>query len=155
VSVVNQITRLVRSRSTANPKTPLGFYAAAIVGLLTGSVTISGILATSGVLLDLVPYILGVGAGLSLLIVIGVFAINYGRPQNLTLGQITGREFAAIEKVTLGDSRQGERVVVAGTTPVETPSATLREPARPAIEVAPLEASPPRRSRKGSQRENE
>jgi len=99
-----------------------------ILGILAASVTVSGILANTGVLVHLIPYVLGSAAVLAILITMSVVVINYKRPQSLMLGEITGTEYAAIERtVLLGDSRQGERAVVTHEPVSGTPSGLITE----------------------------
>jgi len=67
---------------------------------------------------SLVPVVLTVGAGLATFFGCGVLWLNFTRPQNLMLGQISGTEYVAIEtKAILGDSERGERTVIAEPSP--------------------------------------
>lgn len=102
---------MVAQRHTVNPRTVLGFYATIISVVFAGVLASVTTLAINDVATWLIPWILGVGF-MIVISVIGVVAfINIKKPANLMLGQISGREYAEISRVTLGDDQSGERVV--------------------------------------------
>jgi len=138
---INEVTRAFMSRRTVNPRTTLAFYATIVITLVVGTVTACGVILSSPELYYLVPWILVVGTVSSLATVGGVFYINISKPQNLMLGQITGDEYARIERVTpLGDSLRGERPVV-----VHVPDNDVREPKAPVASesIGDYPATPP------------
>jgi hypothetical protein len=110
--VVAEITKAIRHKQTANPRTVLGFYASIIGILLTGSVSVVISLAATHSVTWLIPWIFGSSFVTSLIIMGGIFYLNLKHPANLMLGQITGTEYAEIHRLTiLGNDTEGERAV--------------------------------------------
>jgi hypothetical protein len=110
-TVTGEFTRAVAQRQTINPRTVLGFYATIILILLTASISMVTVLATTKTATEFIPWIISFTALGVLAIIGGVFYINIRRPANLMLGQITGTEYAEIHKqVILGNSSNGERL---------------------------------------------
>jgi hypothetical protein len=103
------VTTAVRSRQTINPKNVLGFYATVIGLVLGATVGAALVLAETHTSTNLIPWILGIGLAISVLVAVGVFIINLTDPSKLMLGQITGTEYVAIQRAVLGDSLTGER----------------------------------------------
>lgn len=107
------MTQAVRGRQTINPRTVLGFYATVLGLMLTGTVAAVGVLASTKTYTTLIPWLLGFAGIMLFLLLSGVFIITLINPSHLMLGQITGTEFAEIQRTTtLGDSTHGERVVL-------------------------------------------
>jgi hypothetical protein len=67
-------------------------------------------LATQHELRYIIPWVLGFGAIVLVLLIAVVVAINVRAPMKLQLGQITGRELIEYERMTLGDSISGEYI---------------------------------------------
>lgn len=89
----------------------MAFFATVIALMLAGAIGLvvaSDHAGTQGA----IPWILGFVGLVFLLIVGGIFAVMLRDPSKLMLGQITGEEYAQIRRMTLGDSRSGEQVVV-------------------------------------------
>jgi hypothetical protein len=102
--------RQTQGEEHSAPKTVLGFYATVLAILEVGVVGAVAVLASQKELRYLIPWVLGFGA-IVLVILIGiVVAINVRAPMKLQLGQVTGRELIEYEHMTLGDSLSGEYV---------------------------------------------
>lgn len=106
---VRSATRAVVQRQTQNPRTVLGFYATVAGLFLSSDVAAIAVLASTDKYVGAIPYLLLAGVVVFLTIVGGVFYLNVKAPPKLMLGQITGREYAQIEQIALGDSLRGER----------------------------------------------
>jgi hypothetical protein len=108
--MITELTSAIRSRQLSNPRTVLGFYAVVLALLLSGDVAAVGVLASTRVSTFLIPWLLGFGGLVLLLLLVGVFIVTLIDPSKLMLGQITGIEYARIHSITLGDSDSGERI---------------------------------------------
>ncbi len=104
-------TKVLQRRETAQPRTVLAYYGA-ITGLVLGGVVGAvSTLAATGVSTYLIPWLLGFGALIVVAVLVGVFVVMLKDPSRLMLGQVSGREYAEIQQVRLGDSVRGERAV--------------------------------------------
>ncbi len=75
---------------------------------MVGSVAV---LADSDEHADLLPWILGLGFLFVVALTAAIFVLMAKNPSKLMLGQVTGAEYADIQRVVmLGDSRSGERI---------------------------------------------
>ena len=101
------------SRRTESPRTILAFHATVIGILLTFDLGVVVSLATTGAADWLIPWVLGIGFTCAVAYAVAVFMVAKNDPSKLMLGQVTGQEYAEIQRVVLGDSTTGER-----TTPV-------------------------------------
>jgi hypothetical protein len=119
-------SKVVQRRHTENPRTVLAFYATVLGLALATIVALVGTLATTEVYTEAIPYLLGFGALLLVLLLGGVFAVTLADPSKLMLGQVTGMEYAEIQRVQLGDSRTGEDILAIRESPV-APSVGLAE----------------------------
>ncbi len=130
---VTELSRAMQSRRTENPKTVLAFFATVLGLVLTAVVAAAAVLAGKESLSHLVPWVLGFGGLASVALVGGVLTLAVLDPSKLMLGQVTGTEYAEIQRVTLGDSRTGERTaaVVSGVG-----SAGLLVDPMPALELS-------------------
>ena len=121
----------VHAKRTVNPKTVLAFYATVLGILLGATVTAVAILAKAHVREDLIPWLLGFAAIMVLALVMGVFIVTIIDPSKLMLTQVTGTEYAAIQRhVVVGDSATGERIglepgALSGIIDVNDPPALL------------------------------
>jgi hypothetical protein len=88
----------------------LGFYAAVLAILEAGVIGVIAVLATQHSLRYLVPWVLGFGAVVLVLLLVIVVLMNLIAPMKLQLGQVTGRELIEYERLTLGDSIGGDFV---------------------------------------------
>jgi hypothetical protein len=109
--VIAELTQAVRGRQTVNPRTVLGFLATVLGLVLTASIAGVWILASTSVGTYLIPWLLIFCAILAVLLIGGVFAVTLIDPSRLMLGQVTGTEYAEIQRAVLGDSIRGERSV--------------------------------------------
>jgi hypothetical protein len=107
---VHQFTRAIRSGEYKSPKTVLGFFAGMIGIAATVLISAIWLLERTPSLRYLVPITLVVFLMIFLFVLISVLVITMKDPSRLMLGQISGRDYAEIQKVTLGDSSSGERV---------------------------------------------
>ncbi len=105
-----EVTQAAGGRQTINPRTVLGFYATVLGILFTGVIGAIAVLASSKVGTWLIPWLLVFLAVLVVALIGGVFILNARDPSKLMLGQITGTEYAVINRASLGDSLTGERV---------------------------------------------
>lgn len=101
--------RSVRSNRTENPKTVLAFFATVLGIVLTAVVLATGLLVRKGGYESAVTAVLVFGGALAVLLIGAVFTLTVKDPSKLMLGQVTGTEYAEIQRVTLGDSSSGER----------------------------------------------
>ncbi len=74
---------------------------------MAGTTGLVGFLANSELQQLVLPILIFTGF-LITLILTGIFILSIVKPQRLMLGQISGTEYVAIEKTTLGDSTGGE-----------------------------------------------
>jgi hypothetical protein len=107
---VHEVTRAIRGGEYKSPKTVLGFFAGMIGIAATVLISSIWILEGTSSLRYLIPVILAVFLALFLFVLISVIVITVKDPSKLMLGQISGRDYAEIQKITLGDSSSGERV---------------------------------------------
>ena len=109
MSFVKQAVEAVTNRESAAPRTILGFLLGMYTVLLTGAVGTVVALASadsSGA----IPYVLGFVAAITVALGVAILVITWKDPTRLMLGQITGREYAAIRReLTYGDDISGER----------------------------------------------
>lgn len=112
------------SRRTESPRTILAFHATVIGILLTFALGATATLAWSGSMDWLIPWILGLGFLTASGYAGAVFWVAKDDPSKLMLGQVTGHEYAEIQRVVLGDSTTGERA-----TPILDASVVADEPA--------------------------
>jgi hypothetical protein len=107
---VQEVMRAIRSGERSAPKTVLGFLV--IMTSILGSASTFAFWFFSGetALHYMVPIVFVVFIILFVTIVGAVLLICWKDPSKLMLGQITGREFALIQQLTLGDSNAGERI---------------------------------------------
>ncbi|GAA2082162.1 hypothetical protein GCM10009840_17810 [Pseudolysinimonas kribbensis] len=110
MSLPNDALRAVTRKRTENPKTVLAFYATVLGILLAAGVAAASVMLATGEGVVYVPWILGFCGVVFLLIVGGVFWVGKTDPSKLMLGQVTGEEYAEIQRVQLGDSSTGERI---------------------------------------------
>jgi hypothetical protein len=78
--------------------------------LATASIFSVWLLSSKPNLYYLIPIVLIVFVILFILVISAVLLIGWKDPSKLMLGQITGRDYALIQRLTLGDSNAGERV---------------------------------------------
>jgi hypothetical protein len=109
----------IRGRESSAPRTILGFLIGMYGVLVSGSAAvILGLTTTESD--DLIVYVLIFIAVVTLALGLAVLVITWKDPSRLMLGQITGREYAAIRHLTLGDDVSGERVAtILGADTVE------------------------------------
>ncbi|WP_433355037.1 hypothetical protein ACQPYV_31920 [Micromonospora saelicesensis] len=108
--MLQQITEAVGGRKTVNPRTVLGFYATVLGIALAAVVGATSVLAATKTATHLIPWVLGFGGFLLLLLLVAVFGVTLVDPSKLMLGQITGTEYAYIRQASLGSSTTGERI---------------------------------------------
>ncbi|WP_328532970.1 hypothetical protein OG836_22495 [Micromonospora zamorensis] len=111
--MITELTKAVQGRQTVNPRTVLGFLATVLGLVLAAAISGVAILATTQIETRLIPWLLVFCAALALLLIGGVFVVTWVDPSRLMLGQVTGTEYAEIQKTVLGDSLRGERSIVA------------------------------------------
>lgn len=107
---VQEVVRAFRSGERTSPKTVLGFLAIMVSILATASIFSVWLLSSKPNLYYLIPIVLIVFVILFILVISAVLLIGWKDPSKLMLGQITGRDYALIQRLTLGDSNAGERV---------------------------------------------
>ncbi len=107
-----EFTQSFWSKRSLNPKTVLGFYAT-VLGLgLAASTSVVTVLAVTRAADWLIPWVAAFGRTFLILLVAGVFVINFIDTSKLMLSPLSGTEYAAIRQgVVLGDSLTGERVL--------------------------------------------
>jgi uncharacterized membrane protein len=110
VPPVHELTRAIRSGEYASPKTVLGFFGVMIGIAATALICIVWLLKDVARLAYLVPIVLAVFIAIFLFVLISVMIIALKDPSKLMLGQISGSDYAEIQRMTLGDSSSGERV---------------------------------------------
>ena len=109
---MTDITRAVASRQTVNPRTVLAFYGT-VLGLTFGAILGAvAILASTDTATYLIPWLLGFGGIILVLLLVAVFVVTLKDPSKLMLGQITGTEYAAIHRAILGSSSTGEHLAL-------------------------------------------
>ena len=111
--LIAHLTKAVQGRQTVNPRTVLGFLATVLGLVLAASISGIAIIASTKVATYLIPWLLLFCAILSVCLIAGVFIVTVLDPSRLMLGQVTGTEYAEIQKMVLGDSIRGERPVLA------------------------------------------
>ncbi len=104
-----EMSELIRSRQSSQPRTILGFLIGMSSLVTTGAVVGAIALIRSGAA-ALGVVVLGVGALILTGVIIAVIRQAQKDPAGLMLGQITGAEYEAIRRLTMGDSSHGERV---------------------------------------------
>ncbi len=77
----------------------------------------------------LVIYVLGFIAVITVVLGASVLVITWKDPSRLMLGEVTGREFTAIQTLRMGDNVSGERAErIIGPSPIEaTPASGHRQ----------------------------
>jgi hypothetical protein len=100
---------MVRRRYTENPRTVLGFFATVLGLILAADIAAVATLAYADVKTGLIPWLLGFAGVVFVALVGAVLVIALVDPSKLMLGRVTGSEYAEIQRLTLGDSRAGER----------------------------------------------
>jgi hypothetical protein len=110
VPPVQELTRAFRSGERTSPKTVLGFLAIMTSILASAAVLVAWLCSGSSSLHYLIPIILIIFIVIFIAIVVVVLVISWKDPSKLMLGQITGREYVAIQRLTLGDSNAGEHI---------------------------------------------
>lgn len=110
--MISNVTQAVASRQTVNPRTVLAFYGTVLALLFAAIVGAIAVLASTDTATYLIPWLLGFGGLVFLLLISGVFAITLRDPAKLMLGQITGTEYVAIHKAILGSSMTGEHIAL-------------------------------------------
>jgi hypothetical protein len=75
----------------------------------------------------LIPIVLVVFGVIFIAIIAVVLTFSWKDPSKLMLGQITGREYAVIQRLTLGDSNAGEHIdnLVIGVSEIIDPDTSL------------------------------
>jgi hypothetical protein len=107
---IHQLTHAVRRGEFKSPKTVLGFFAG-MVGIAASVMVLTiWLVERTASLRYIVPSVLIAFLAIFLLVLISVMVIALKDPSKLMLGQISGRDYAEIQKITLGDSSSGERV---------------------------------------------
>lgn len=104
-----EVNELVRSRQSSQPRTILGFLFGMSTLIMSAAVVISVAFIESDSSAIAVS-IIGVAALVVVTIIVAVIRQARSDPAGLMLGQITGSEYEAIRRLTLGDSAEGERV---------------------------------------------
>ncbi|MBI2242767.1 MAG: hypothetical protein HYU55_02010 [Nocardioides sp.] len=110
MSLPSDAWRGIQTRRTENPRTILAFYATVIGLLLAAGLGTASAILISDSATYLLPWVLGFCGLMFVMIVGGVFLVSLNDPSKLQLGQVTGEEYAEIQRVALGDSSSGERV---------------------------------------------
>jgi hypothetical protein len=110
VPPINEVTRAVRKGEYTAPKTILGFFAIMISIAASTTVAAIGLLAGNARFGYLIPIILIIFVFIFLLVTITIMRIAWKDPSKLMLGRITGKDYAVIQRLTLGDSNAGEFV---------------------------------------------
>lgn len=104
-----ELMRAMRSNRTENPKTVLAFFATVLGIVLAAVVVAVGLLVRANGPEGTVVGVLIFGGVIATLLITAVFVLTVLDPSKLMLGQVTGTEYAEIQRVTLGDSSTGER----------------------------------------------
>jgi len=107
VPLLPQVIESIRSRDS--PKTIVGFLVAMYGILVAGSGAAAVGLANTDKS-GLVPYILVFIAVITVALGVAVLVITWKDPSRLMLGQVSGREYAAIRYIAQGDDASGERL---------------------------------------------
>ncbi|MBU2696213.1 hypothetical protein [Pimelobacter sp. 30-1] len=121
MSSPQEATRSVLSRSTESPRTILAFHAVVIGLILSFTVGVTTTLAVSGAAVWMIPWVVGVGFLGGVGYAAAVFLVAKDDPSKLMLGQVTGTEYAEIQRVVLGDSSSGEHATPILGTPHAAP----------------------------------
>ena len=115
--VLQQFSKAFTARETSNPKTVLAFYAGVLVILGGTAIGAVAVLASTKLDLWLIPWCLLAAAIFFVGLVVVVVVINIKDPSKLMLTKVTGKEYAEIQRYTIGDSLMGEQTVIAGQVP--------------------------------------
>lgn len=135
--LIPPIIESIKSREA--PKTIVGFLVAIYGILMTASAAVAIGLATSNKS-ELVIYILIFAALATVALGVAVVVITWKDPSRLMLGQVTGREYAAIRYITQGDDTSGERVErILGPPVIEAPDTATQ----PRAQIEPPATEPP------------
>jgi hypothetical protein len=106
---LHELTRAVRSGERSAPKTVLGFAGIMISIIATVVIAALWIIADKPTLRYLVPLIIAGFFVAAIGIICLVLRMCWKDPSKLMLGQITGRDYALIQRLTLGDSTSGDK----------------------------------------------
>jgi hypothetical protein len=140
---IHQLTHAIRTGEYRSPRTVLGFFAGMVGIAATVLIFVIWLLEKSANLRYLIPIVLTVFLAIFLFVLVGVMLIALKDPSKLMLGQISGRDYAEIQRVTLGDSRSGEHVenvmIIPPSPSMITVDAAVTESNRP--ESPQLDAS--------------
>jgi hypothetical protein len=137
VSLVRQAVEAVTSRESSAPRTILGFLLAMYTVLLTGSAGVVIALVSTGSS-GLIPWVLAFAATITIALSVAVLTITWKDPTRLMLGQITGREYAAIRReLTFGDDVSGEH-----RTQLTEPRGLAQDLRSDVIELGPADDEP-------------
>jgi hypothetical protein len=123
----------IRSRETAAPRSIVGFLLALYSVLMVGAVaTVVGLVSSSQS--GLVVYVLGFIGLITVALCVAVLVITWKDPSRLMLGEVSGREYAALRYIKVGDDVSGERAerilsgsIIDGGLAEEQPSEALLE----------------------------
>lgn len=111
---MNQVVESIQAARTQNPKTILAFFAIVLSIVVAGAISLTAVLAWSGQLVWLIPWVIGVCAVVAVGIFVVTVVIMWKDPSKLMLTGISGKEYVAIQrKVILGDSSTGEHLAPA------------------------------------------
>lgn len=118
---VQEASQTVRAMSYRRPKTILGFFAIIFAILSTTASVIIGVLSGTESLHSAIPWILFFLAIFAVAMVVGVFVTAWKDPTILMLGQVSGQDYIANRRLTLGDSDQGEYIEISHVNQSEVP----------------------------------
>lgn len=123
---MTEITQAFWAKKSLNPKTVLGFYATVLGIGLAACTSIIAVLAATGTAVWLIPWIAVFAGGFIVLLVAGVFVINFIDTSKLMLSPVSGTEYQAIRQgVVLGDSMTGQRLLLTDQASPESIDATV------------------------------
>lgn len=109
----------VKTVTYKKPKTVLGFFAIVLAILGTTGSAIVGLLSRTEPLHSAVPWVLAFLGFVFLGTLVGVFVTAWRDPTILMLGQVSGEDYLANRRLTLGDSDEGEYIDVSRVTQSE------------------------------------
>jgi hypothetical protein len=89
----------------------LGFYWAVIAAALSATAAAIAAMAPQAKLKDVIVGILCFDGAIILIVLTGIFVLTLVDPTKLMLAQISGEEYIANRKLTMGDSNAGEHLV--------------------------------------------
>ena len=117
--LIQQAIESISRRESSAPKTILGFLLGMYGVLIAASAAvILGLVASDSS--ELVVYVLGFGALVTVALGAAVIVIAWKDPSRLMLGQVSAREYANIRRLHLGDDKQGDQPTrVIGSTLVD------------------------------------